>query len=108
MTTSFWWTMLWQTTFAWCVAMGTATITFLCLKTLYTVKRKRVDELFFKCYNNNVKRGNQKMKMKKNANGTATIYNLRNEELNRNLRKLGHKVVTDKKKQASKNACRKG
>lgn len=47
------------------------------------------------------------MKMKKNANGTATIYNLRNEELNRNLRKLGHKVVTDKKKQASKNACRK-
>ena len=48
------------------------------------------------------------MKMKKNANGTATVYNLRNEELNRNLRKLGHKVVTDKKKQASKNAGRKG
>ena len=43
-----------------------------------------------------------------NENGTVTFYNLRNEEMNRNLRKLGHKVVTDKKKQASKNACRKG
>ncbi len=48
------------------------------------------------------------MKMKKNANGSVTMYNLRNEELNRNLRKLGHKVVPNKKKQASKNACRKG
>ena len=48
------------------------------------------------------------MKMKDNANGTTTIYNLRNEELNRNLRKLGHKVIPNKKKQASKNACRKG
>ena len=48
------------------------------------------------------------MKKFKNANGTETTYNMRNEELNRNLRKLGHKVVTDKKKQVSKNACRKG
>lgn len=48
------------------------------------------------------------MKKFKNANGTETVYNLRNEELNRNLRKLGHKVVTDKKKRANKNACRKG
>lgn len=48
------------------------------------------------------------MKMKKNANGSVTMYNLRNEELNRNLRKLGHKVVPNKKKQAQKNACRKG
>ena len=48
------------------------------------------------------------MKMMKNENGTVTFYNLRNEEMNHNLRKLGHKVVTDKKKKASKNACRKG
>lgn len=48
------------------------------------------------------------MKKFKNANGTETTYNFRNEELNRNLRKLGHKVVTDKKKQANKNTCRKG
>ena len=48
------------------------------------------------------------MKMKDNANGTTTIYNLRNEKLNRNLRKLGHKVIPNKKKQASKNTCRKG
>ncbi len=48
------------------------------------------------------------MKMMKNENGTVTFYNLRNEEMNRNLRKLGHKVVTDKKKQAKKDACRKG
>jgi hypothetical protein len=48
------------------------------------------------------------MKTKRNENGTVTFYNLRNEELNRNLRKFGHKVVEDKKKQASKNACRKG
>ena len=48
------------------------------------------------------------MKMKKNDNGTVTMYNFRNEELNRNLRKLGHKVVPNKKKQAQKNACRKG
>ena len=46
------------------------------------------------------------MKMRKNENGTITVYNLRNEELNRNLRKLGHKVVEDKKKKFSKNACR--
>lgn len=48
------------------------------------------------------------MKTKRNENGTTTFYNLRDKELNRNLRKLGHKVITDKKKQASKNACRKG
>lgn len=48
------------------------------------------------------------MKKFKNANGTETTYNFRNEELNRNLRKLGHKVVPNKKKQAQKNACRKG
>lgn len=48
------------------------------------------------------------MKMIKNDNGTVTYYNYRNEELNRNLRKLGHKVVPNKKKQAQKNACRKG
>lgn len=48
------------------------------------------------------------MKARKNKNGTITLYNLGNAEMNRNLRKLGHKVVTDKKKQASKNACRKG
>lgn len=48
------------------------------------------------------------MKQFKNANGTVTTYNLRNEEMARNLRKLGHKVVEDKKKKASKNACRKG
>lgn len=47
------------------------------------------------------------MKMRKNENGSITMYNLRNEELNRNLRKLGHKVVEDKKKKSSKNACRK-
>lgn len=47
------------------------------------------------------------MKTKRNENGTVTFYNLRNEEMNRNLRKLGHKVVEDKKKKASKNACRK-
>lgn len=46
------------------------------------------------------------MKIKKNENGSITLYNLRNEELNRNLRKLGHKVVEDKKKKSSKNACR--
>ena len=46
------------------------------------------------------------MKTKRNANGSTTIYNLRNEELNRNLRKLGHKVIEDKKKKSSKNACR--
>ena len=46
------------------------------------------------------------MKMRKNENETVTVYNLRNEELNRNLRKLGHKVVEDKKKKSSKNACR--
>lgn len=34
-------------------------------------------------------------------------YEFRNKELNRNLRKLGHKVVEDKKKKSLKNACRK-
>ena len=48
------------------------------------------------------------MKQMKNANGTVTFYNYGNAELNRNLRKLGHKVVADKKKQAKKDACRKG
>ena len=56
----------------------------------------------------NCKERNQEMKKFKNANGTETTYNFRNEELNRNLRKLGHKVVPNKKKQAQKNACRKG
>ena len=46
------------------------------------------------------------MKKFKNANGTETMYNFRNEEMARNLRKLGHKVVQDKKKKASKSACR--
>ena len=46
------------------------------------------------------------MKTKRNENGTVTFYNLRNEELNRNLRKLGYKVVEDKKKKSSKNACK--
>ena len=48
------------------------------------------------------------MKMMKDENGKVVMYNVRNEELNRNLRKLGHKVVPNKKKQAQKNACRKG
>ena len=48
------------------------------------------------------------MKQYKNPKGTITTYNLRNEEMARNLRKLGHKVVEDKKKKANKNACRKG
>lgn len=48
------------------------------------------------------------MKKFKKADGRVVLYNYRNEELNRNLRKLGHKVVEDKKKQARKNACRKG
>jgi len=48
------------------------------------------------------------MKKFKKANGVEIAYNLRNEEMARNLRKLGHKVITDKKKQANKNACRKG
>jgi len=48
------------------------------------------------------------MKQMKKANGKEVSYNFRNEEMARNLRKLGHKVVTDKKKQANKNACRKG
>lgn len=48
------------------------------------------------------------MKQYKSPTGTITTYNLRNEEMARNLRKLGHKVVEDKKKKASKNACRKG
>ena len=39
------------------------------------------------------------MKQFKNSNGTVTTYNMRNEEMARNLRKLGHKVVEDKKKQ---------
>lgn len=42
------------------------------------------------------------------TNSGITTYNFRNEEMNRNLRKLGHKVVVDKKKQSAKNACRKG
>lgn len=46
------------------------------------------------------------MKAMKNTNGTTTFYNYRNEELNRNLRKLGHKVVENKKKKSAKNACR--
>ena len=48
------------------------------------------------------------MKQFKKADGSIVMYGYRNEELNRNLRKLGHKVVPDKKKQAKKNACRKG
>ena len=48
------------------------------------------------------------MKQLKKDNGKVMFYNFGNEELNRNLRKMGHKVVPDKKKQASKNACRKG
>ena len=47
------------------------------------------------------------MKQFKDKNGKVTSYNLRNEEMSRNLRKLGHKVVEDKKKKSSKNACRK-
>ena len=38
----------------------------------------------------------------------GTIYAIANPETERNLRKLGHKVVADKKKLARKNACRKG
>jgi hypothetical protein len=48
------------------------------------------------------------MKKYMKENGKSVTYNYRNEELNRNLRKLGHKVITDKKKQASKDACRRG
>lgn len=48
------------------------------------------------------------MKKFKKADGQVVMYNYRNEEMNRNLRKLGHKVVEDKKKKAKKNACRKG
>ena len=48
------------------------------------------------------------MKKYVNENGKTVVYNYRNEELNRNLRKLGHKIVADKKKQTSKMACRKG
>lgn len=47
------------------------------------------------------------MKMMKDKDGKVVMYNVRNEELNRNLRKLGHKVVPNKKKQAQKDACRK-
>jgi hypothetical protein len=48
------------------------------------------------------------MKQMKKANGKEVSYNFRNEEMARNLRKLGHKVVEDKKKKANKEACRKG
>jgi len=66
------------------------------------------DKTLFLYYTIIVKRGNQEMKKFKKTNGAEITYNLRNEETARNLRKLGHKVVTDKKKQANKNACRKG
>jgi hypothetical protein len=46
------------------------------------------------------------MKKYVGKNGDLTLYSFRNEEMNRNLRKLGHKVVEDKKKKSSKNACR--
>ena len=46
------------------------------------------------------------MKKFKKADGQVVMYNYRDEEMNRNLRKLGHKVVADKKKQEKKNACR--
>lgn len=70
---------------------------------------KSIDNYNKKYYTNNVKKErNQEMKMMKDKNGKVVMYNVRNEELNRNLRKLGHKVVPNKKKQAQKNACRKG
>lgn len=46
------------------------------------------------------------MKKFKKANGAEIAYNLRNEEMARNLRKLGHKVVENKKKKSAKNVCR--
>lgn len=46
------------------------------------------------------------MKQFKKADGKVVLYGYRDEELHRNLRKLGHKVVEDKKKKSSKNACR--
>lgn len=79
-----------------------------CLRIHQRRLKKRVDKFNPFYYNIIVKREVNKMKTKRNENGTTTFYNLRDKELNRNLRKLGHKVITDKKKQASKNACRKG
>lgn len=69
---------------------------------------KSVDKTLFLYYTIIVKRGNQEMKQMKKANGKEISYNFRNEEMARNLRKLGHKVVEDKKKKANKEACRKG
>lgn len=46
------------------------------------------------------------MKKFKKTNGAEITYNLHNEEMARNLRKLGHKVVENKKKKSAKNACR--
>ena len=46
------------------------------------------------------------MKKYVKENGATISYNYRNEELNRNLCKLGHKVVKDKKKECSKRGCR--
>ena len=46
------------------------------------------------------------MKQMKKANGKEVSYNFRNEEMACNLRKLGHKVVENKKKKSAKNACR--
>lgn len=52
-------------------------------------------------------KGGDTLKQYKNKDGSVVFYNYRNEEMNRNLRKLGHKVVSDKKKQGNKHACRK-
>lgn len=46
------------------------------------------------------------MKKYKKQSGKTVLYGVANLEMNRDLRKLGHKVVADKKKQARKNACR--
>lgn len=46
------------------------------------------------------------MKQRKNRNGTVTAYNHRNEEMHNELRRLGHKVVEDRRKKSRKYACR--
>ena len=38
--------------------------------------------------------------------GKRITYGFANPEMNKQLRTLGHKVVSDKKKQANKKACR--
>ena len=46
------------------------------------------------------------MKQRKNDDGTVTVYNWRNKELNQQLRQRGHRVMADRKKKGRKYACR--